>query len=318
MMMGHAKTEDIEIFLTVVDTGSFTGAANLLNQQVAKVSRAVSRLEDTLQCTLLNRTTRRLELTEEGHVFIRYARESLNTLYTGEEAIKLLKQACENHVKENGQDLLDEAAPSGHLRIDAASPFVFHQLTPLVGDFVAQYPHITLDLTSHDNIIDLLEHKTDLAIRIGDLKDSNLHARLLGKSKLRLVASPEYLHQHNEVTHIDNLNVDDLSTHKLIGFNYASKLNSWPLRTPVKLNFHMTASSGETLRQLCLNHQGIALLSHFMIGEDLESGRLVEVLPEAIVRPNNREAIQAVYYKNSAVSSRILAFLDFVQPRLTL
>ncbi len=296
MMMGHAKTEDIEIFLTVVDTGSFTGAANLLNQQVAKVSRAVSRLEDTLQCTLLNRTTRRLELTEEGHVFIRYARESLNTLYTGEEAIKLLKQA-----------------PSGHLRIDAASPFVFHQLTPLVGDFVAQYPHITLDLTSHDNIIDLLEHKTDLAIRIGNLKDSNLHARLLGKSKLRLVASPEYLYQHNEVAHID-----DLSTHKLIGFNDASKLNSWPLKTPFKLNFHMTGSSGETLRQLCLNHQGIALLSHFMIGEDLESGRLVEVLPEAIVRPNNREAIQAVYYKNSAVSSRILAFLDFIQPRLTL
>ena len=139
MMMGHAKTEDIEIFLTVVDTGSFTGAANLLNQQVAKVSRAVSRLEDTLQCTLLNRTTRRLELTEEGHVFIRYARESLNTLYTGEEAIKLLKQA-----------------PSGHLRIDAASPFVLHQLTPLVGEFVQQYPHITLDLTSHDNIIDLV------------------------------------------------------------------------------------------------------------------------------------------------------------------
>ncbi|MFP3456019.1 LysR family transcriptional regulator [Psychrobacter sp. SIMBA_152] len=301
MMMGHAKTEDIEIFLTVVDTGSFTGAANLLNQQVAKVSRAVSRLEDTLQCTLLNRTTRRLELTEEGHVFIRYARESLNTLYTGEEAIKLLKQA-----------------PSGHLRIDAASPFVLHQLTPLVGDFVAQYPHITLDLTSHDNIIDLLEHKTDLAIRIGDLKDSNLHARLLGKSKLRLVASPEYLHQHNEVTRINDLNIDDLSTHKLIGFNDTSKLNSWPLRTPVKLNFHMTGSSGETLRQLCLNHQGIALLSHFMIGEDLESGRLVEVLPEAIVRPNNREAIQAVYYKNSAVSSRILAFLDFIQPRLTL
>ena len=168
-------------------------------------------------------------------------------------------------------------------------------------------------MTSHDNIIDLLEHKTDLAIRIGDLKDSNLHARLLGKSQLRLVVSPEYLYQHNEVAHID-----DLSTHKLIGFNDASKLNNWPLKTPVKLNFHMTGSSGETLRQLCLNHQGIALLSHFMIGDDLKSGRLVEVLPEAIVRPNNREAIQAVYYKNSAVSSRILAFLDFIQPRLTL
>lgn len=295
-MTGHARTEDIEIFLTVVDTGSFTGAANLLNQQVAKVSRAVSRIEGTLQCTLLNRTTRRLELTEEGLVFIRYARESLNTLHTGEEAIKLLKQA-----------------PSGHLRIDAASPFVLHQLTPLVGEFVQQYPHITLDLTSHDNIIDLLEYKTDLAIRIGDLKDSNLHARMLGRSKLRLVASPEYLYRHNQVT-----DVADLIHHKLISFNDASKLASWPLTSSVDLSFHMTASSGETLRQLCLAHQGIALLSHFMIGKDIESGRLVEVLPEAVDRPNNRESIQAVYYRNSAVSSRILAFLDFIQPRLTL
>lgn len=294
--MSHAKTEDIEIFLTVVDTGSFTAAANLLGQQVAKVSRAVSRLENTLQCTLLNRTTRRLELTEEGNVFIRYARESLNTLHTGEEAIKLLKQA-----------------PSGHLRIDAASPFVLHQLTPLVGEFLIQYPHITLDLTSHDNIIDLLEHKTDLAIRIGDLKDSNLYARLLGQSKLRLVASPDYLHQHTPVARIE-----DLMTHKLIGFNESSKLNNWPLKIPIKLDFHMTASSGETLRQLCLAHQGIALLSHFMIGDDLHSKRLIEVLPEAIVRPNNRETIQVVYYKNSAVSSRILAFLDFIKPRLTL
>lgn len=294
--MGHAKTEDIEIFLTVVDTGSFTAAANLLGQQVAKVSRAVSRLENTLQCTLLNRTTRRLELTEEGNVFISYARESLTTLHTGEEAIKLLKQT-----------------PSGHLRIDAASPFVLHQLTPLVGEFLVQYPHITLDLTSHDNIIDLLEHKTDLAIRIGDLKDSNLYARLLGQSKLRLVASPDYLHQHAPVARIE-----DLMTHKLIGFNESSKLNNWPLKIPIKLDFHMTASSGETLRQLCLAHQGIALLSHFMIGDDLHSKRLTEVLPEAIVRPNNRETIQVVYYKNSAVSSRILAFLDFIKPRLTL
>ena len=74
-MAVHSKTEDLETFITVVDCGSFSGAANLLDQQVAKVSRAVSRLENTLQCTLLNRTTRRLELTEEGHTFIKYARE---------------------------------------------------------------------------------------------------------------------------------------------------------------------------------------------------------------------------------------------------
>lgn len=295
-MTVQAKTEDIAMFLTVVDTGSFTSAANVLNEQVAKISRSVARLEHTLQCTLLNRTTRRLELTEEGQVFLTYAREGLNTLHTGEEALRLLKQA-----------------PSGHLRVDAANPFVLHQLTPIVGDFVQQYPHITLDLTSHDNIIDLLEYKTDIAIRIGNLKDSNLHARLLGESKLYMVASPEYLHRHGEVTHID-----DLANHQLLGFNEAAKLNRWPVDIAHKLDFHMTASSGETLRQLCLAHQGIALLSHFMVYQDLDAKRLVTLLPEAVVRPNDSEAIQAVYYKNSAISSRISAFLDFIQPRLRL
>ena len=295
-MAQHAKTEDLEMFLTVVDSGSFSAAANLLDQQVAKVSRAVSRLENTLQCTLLNRTTRRLELTEEGHTFIKYARDGLNTLQTGEEAIKLLKQA-----------------PSGKLRIDAASPFVLHQLVPLIAEFNTQYPHITLDITSHDSIIDLLEHKTDLAIRIGELKDSNLHAKKLGVSKLHLVASPSYLKHTPTISH-----TSDLIKHKLIGFTDSPKLNNWPLKSPTALNFGLTASSGETVRQLCLANQGVALLSHFMIGGDLKSGKLIEILPGSISTPNNREIVQAVYYKNSAVSSRIMAFLDFIKPLLKL
>ncbi|MCQ8886906.1 LysR family transcriptional regulator [Pseudoalteromonas agarivorans] len=295
-MAQHAKTEDLEMFLTVVDSGSFSAAANLLDQQVAKVSRAVSRLENTLQCTLLNRTTRRLELTEEGHTFIKYARDGLNTLQTGEEAIKLLKQA-----------------PSGKLRIDAASPFVLHQLVPLIAEFNTQYPHITLDITSHDSIIDLLEHKTDLAIRIGELKDSNLHAKKLGVSKLHLVASPSYLKNTPTISH-----TSDLTQHKLIGFTDSPKLNNWPLKSPTALNFGLTASSGETVRQLCLANQGVALLSHFMIGDDLKSGKLIEILPGSISTPNNREIVQAVYYKNSAVSSRIMAFLDFIKPLLKL
>lgn len=295
-MAQHAKTEDLEMFLMVVDSGSFSAAANLLDQQVAKVSRAVSRLENTLQCTLLNRTTRRLELTEEGHTFIKYARDGLNTLQTGEEAIKLLKQA-----------------PSGKLRIDAASPFVLHQLVPLIAEFNQQYPHITLDITSHDSIIDLLEHKTDLAIRIGELKDSNLHAKKLGVSKLHLVASPSYLKHTPAISR-----TSDLKQHRLIGFTDSPKLNNWPLKSPTTLNFGLTASSGETVRQLCLANQGVALLSHFMIGDDLKSGKLIEILPGSISTPNNREIVQAVYYKNSAVSSRIMAFLDFIKPLLRL
>lgn len=291
-----AKTEDLEAFLTVVDTGSFSHAASLLNQQVAKVSRAVSRLETSLEVTLLNRTTRRLELTEEGELFLRYAREGLNTLERGEEAIRLLKRA-----------------PSGKLRVDAASPFVLHQLTPLVGAFSSAYPDIELDITSHDSIIDLLEHKTDIAIRIGDLNDSNLHARRLGTSKLHLVASPEYLKANPAIG-----NSSTLSQHKLIGFSDAPALNKWPLNQEMALKFTLRASSGETIRHLCLAGQGIALLSNFMVHHDIKNGALITVFQQDIVSPNRRESVQAVYYRNSAVSSRISAFLDFIQPRLNL
>ena len=291
-----AKTEDLEAFLTVVDTGSFSHAASLLNQQVAKVSRAVSRLETSLEVTLLNRTTRRLELTEEGDLFLRYAREGLNTLERGEEAIRLLKRA-----------------PSGKLRVDAASPFVLHQLTPLVGAFNSAYPDIELDITSHDSIIDLLEHKTDIAIRIGDLNDSNLHARRLGSSKLHLVASPEYL-KANPITG----DATTLTQHKTIGFSDTQALNKWPLNQEVALRFTLRASSGETIRHLCLAGQGIALLSNFMVHRDIKNGALVPIFQQDIVSPNRRESVQAVYYRNSAVSSRISAFLDFIQPRLTL
>lgn len=297
-MSVQAKTEDLEAFLTVVDTGSFSSAANLLNQQVAKVSRGVSRLERGLNVTLLNRTTRRIELTEEGQFFLSYAREGLNIIEQGEEALRLLR-----------------CAPSGKLRVDAASPFVFHQLTQLLADFSTAFPDIQLDLTSHDNVIDLLEHKTDIAIRIGDLDDSNLHARHLGRSPLYLVASPEYLANNPIADHSD---CGELQQHRLIGFSDAHHLNNWPLTTPQHLAFGITASSGETIRQMCLAGQGVALLSNFMIHRDLQENRLVKVFQPTIISPNRREAVQAVYYRNSAVSSRISAFLDFIAPRLTL
>ena len=295
-MSVKAKTEDLEAFITVVDSGSFSGAANLLEQHVAKISRAVTRLESTFNVTLLNRTTRRLELTEEGKLFLHYARDGLNVLEKGEEALRLLKHA-----------------PAGKLRVDAASPFVFHQLTPLIGEFSQAFPDIRLEVTSHDNIIDLLEHKTDIAIRIGDLSDSNLHARRLGHSKLHLVASPEYLKRHPIKG-----NTSTLVNHKLIGFSDSPNLNRWPLKQEVALRFTLHASSGETIRHFCLAGQGIALLSNFMVQKDITAGSLVTVFEDDIISPNRRESVQAVYYKNSAVSSRICAFLDFIQPRLSL
>ncbi|MCC2605686.1 LysR family transcriptional regulator [Planctobacterium marinum] len=292
----RSKTEDLEAFIAVVDSGSFSHAAELLDLQVAKVSRAVSRLEKGLNCTLLNRTTRRLELTEEGNVFLEHIRNGLNAIECGEEAIRLLK-----------------GTPSGKLRIDAASPFILHQITPLVNDFHQAFPQVVLDITSNDDIIDLLERKTDVAIRIGELGDSNLHARTLGSSTLHMVASPDYLAKNGTLTQLN-----DLTQHRLIGFSRAPTLNQWPLHTNLDLSFHMYASSGETVRQLCLAGLGICLLSNFMCRKDIQSGRLAEILPGSVVSPNRRESVNAVYYRNSAVSSRIQTFLDFIQPRLSL
>jgi len=170
------RSDDLEILLAVVDSGGFSAAAELLDIQVARVSRAVSKVESQVGVSILNRTTRRIELTEEGRQFVEAIRIGL-----------LQIQQAEEDIITRGE------LPRGRLRVDAASPFVFHQLVPLIQPFKQTYPEIELELTSNEGFVDLLEKKTDLAIRIGNLTDSTLHARPLGKSLLYIVASPDYL-----------------------------------------------------------------------------------------------------------------------------
>ena len=131
-----------------------------------------------------------------------------------------------------------------------------------------------------------------------------------------MVASPQYLKKYPISEGEDGIST--LNKHKLIGFSDSPSLNKWPLKQDINLQYSLRASSGETIRQLCLAGQGIALLSHFMVHKDISAGSLVALFRDDIVSPNRRESVQAVYYKNSAVSSRISAFLDFIQPRLTL
>jgi len=167
--------EELLAFVTVVNSGSITAAAEQLGQTVSGTSRALSRLEEKLDTTLLRRTTRRLELTEEGLAFLTHARGILAAVDAAEDQMALRRQR-----------------PAGRLRVNAAAPFMLHVIAPLVGEFRRQYPEIELELNSNDQIIDLLEQRTDLAIRIGPLRDSTLHARPLGASRLRILASPAY------------------------------------------------------------------------------------------------------------------------------
>lgn len=290
------RSDDLDILLTVVDSGGFSAAADVLDIQVARVSRAVSKVEKQLGVSILNRTTRRIELTFEGKQFIESVRRGLD----------IIKQA-EEEIVTRGE------LPKGHLRVDAASPFVFHQLVPLIQEFKQAFPDIELELTSNEGFVDLLEKRTDVAIRIGQLKDSTLHARLLGKSSLYIVASPEYLAQYGVPK-----TALELSQHQVIGFTTPKVLNQWPLKGFQPLKPLITSGNGETIRQLALNANGVACLSGFMVQKDIEEGRLVSLLEDQKLHNTERELVNAVYYKSSTVARRISAFVDFIQPRLTL
>ncbi|MFM0044465.1 LysR substrate-binding domain-containing protein [Paraburkholderia sediminicola] len=295
------STDELLVFVTVIDSGSITAAAEKLGQTVSGVSRALTRLEKKLDTALVRRTTRRLQLTEEGEAFLQRARAILDAMEEAEESVTRGRER-----------------PSGRLRVDAASPFMLHCVAPHMKAFSALYPEIRLELTSNERIVDLLEQKVDIAIRIGALQDSTLHARALGNSKLRVLASPAYLAEYGEPR-----SVEALREHRLIGFTAPEHLNRWPLRRggkgksePLKIEPAITASSGETLRQLALSGWGIACLADFMTAADVREERLVPILGNVLV--DERQPVSAVYYQSASLAGRVQCFLDFIAARVRL
>ncbi|AXF22456.1 LysR family transcriptional regulator [Burkholderia pyrrocinia] len=284
--------DELQAFAAVVDTGSITAAAQQLDLTVSAASRTLARLEEKLKTTLLRRTTRRLELTEEGRAFLQDARAIIESVENAEE-----------------QMLARREMPSGRLRVDAATPFMLHVIVPLVRGYRERFPKVELELNSNEGIIDLLERRTDVAIRIGRLKDSTLHSRKIGTSRLRILASPAYLDAHGQPR-----KVDDLGKHTLIGFTQPESLNVWPVlgadSEPYRIEPDIWSSNGETVRQLALEGAGIACLSDFMTAQDRESGRLTQLFARQTL--DVQQPIHAVYYRNTAISSRIASFVDYL------
>jgi len=290
------ESEDLQILMAVINHESFSKAAEHLGIQPAKVSRSVAKIEEQLKTTLINRTTRNFHLTEEGIQFIEIVKKALGQIEYAEEFL-----------------LQKDKEPSGKLRVDAASPFLFHQIIPLLGEFKKLYPKIELDLTAHEGYTDLIKNKTDLAIRIGKLDDSSLIASSLGKSKLKIVCSPEYIKLHGRPK-----SPTELLKHTLIGFTEPSSLNNWPLRKLKEIIPSIKTNNGEIIRQLTLNGHGISCLSGFMVNRDIKDGKLISLLGKHQLENSPRENINAVYYKTSAVSDRVRVFIEFLKPRLEL
>lgn len=284
--------DEMQVFIAIVDCGSITAAADALQQTISATSRTMTRLEEKLQTTLMRRTTRRLELTEEGSAYLEQARKIIAAVEETEEQMRARRNQ-----------------PAGRLRVDAASPFMLHVIVPLVPGYRQRYPKVELELNSNEGNIDLLERRTDLALRIGSLKDSSLHAVPIGRSRVRVLASPGYLAAHGTPKR-----AADLREHTLLGFSQLESLNEWPLEDadgqPLHIQPSIRSFSGETLRQLALNDAGIVCLSDFMTRADRQSGALCQLFPRQTL--DVRQPVNAVYYRNTAISSRIKSFIDYL------
>ncbi|WP_058912028.1 DNA-binding transcriptional regulator YafC [Entomohabitans teleogrylli] len=293
-----ASSDELITFVSVVESGSFSRAAEQLGLANSAVSRTVKKLEMKLGVSLLNRTTRQLSLTAEGERYFRRVQQVLQDML-----------AAENELIEH------QLTPKGLLRIDAATPVVLHLLTPLIKPFRERYPDITLSLVSSETFINLIERKVDIAIRAGNLTDSSLRARPLFTSYRKIIASPAYLEQHGVPQ-----TVEELANHICLGFSEPVTLNRWPVAQEDGQLYEaipdITSNSGETLKQLCLAGNGITCLSDFMINKEMSSGELIEIFVEQ--RLPVEMPFNAVYYSDRAVSTRIRAFIDFLIQQVNL
>lgn len=291
------RAAEMEVFVRVVDLGGFTAAAREFRLTPSAVSKLVSRLETRLNTRLVNRSTRKLQLTAEGQGFYDRALQVLSDMDEAE------------------REAAAGATPRGHLRVNSNIPFGTLHVMPIIPMFLAQHPDVTLDIVLTDAVIDLMQERADIAIRVGPLRDSGLTARKLGSSRMTVVASPEYLARHGAPDA-----PDDLARHRGIGWTFFRTIGGWPFRigentVAVSAPPVARASDGETARLLALGGVGLARLALFHIAPDIEAGRLVPVLEAR--NPGDREDIHAVYLgRPGPLPARVRAFIDFLSDRI--
>jgi DNA-binding transcriptional LysR family regulator len=287
---------DMAVFVAVADSGGFSAAARRMDVSKAMVSKAVGRLEERLGVRLMQRTTRRLSLTEAGAAYLPHARQALEAAQAAEEAA-----------------MRGLAAPRGTLRINAPMSFGILHLAPLLAEFARRYPEVQVDLCLDDRIIDLIAGGFDLAIRIGQLRDSSLVARPIGVSRNVICAAPTYLAQHGVPA-----TPAALADHDGLIYSLASDADTWTLtrgrrseRVRVRGRFH--ANNSLALRHALLDGLGIARTPRFVVSEDLAAGRLVPLLSEWSA---GQYGIHAVTTVREHLPRKTREFVEFLRERI--
>ena len=288
----------ISAFVKVVETGSFARAAERLGVSVSSVSRHVSELEAHLDARLLNRTTRRLSLTESGRVF-------------HERCVQLLADLEEAEESAGAATIV----PRGTLRLTASITFGVRHLVPAIADFITRFPTMRFDVELSDRAVDIVDEGFDIAVRIGAIGSQNLVGRKIGTTRLVCCAAPSYLARHGEPR-----TPEDLAAHACLTYEYSSSRYVWPFldRDGRERNMRIAgpihANNGRFLTALAVAGVGIAHEPDFIVGPDVIAGSLMPILRTFAPAPTS---IYAVYPSRRHLSAKVRAFTDFLAARFT-
>ncbi|HZI09549.1 MAG TPA: LysR substrate-binding domain-containing protein [Myxococcus sp.] len=284
---------ELLVFAKVVQAGSFTAAGAALRMPKSTVSRKVSELETRVGAQLLQRTTRKLRLTEVGRAYFEHAARAVAEAEQAEQAVSLM-----------------QSTPQGLLRVTA--PVNFPVLGPLAGEFLSRYPEVRLELLCTDRRVDLVAEGFDVAVRAGSLADSALMARKLGSIERVVVASPGYVKARGLPK-----KPADLEGHDCLVFNGGRENNVWTLQSgartlSVTVRMRMVVNDFDLLQAAALSGAGVAMLSAHTCAEDLAAGRLQRVLP-GWSSPGT--LLHAVYPGGRNPPLKVSAFVDFLRER---
>lgn len=283
----------IETFSAVIESGSFTAAAEVLGISRPVVSKQISALEQHLGVQLLNRTTRSLHLTQAGEVFASYSRKILSDVREAEQSVLPL-----------------HSEPQGLLRVLLPESFALSLLPEVLLQFQQKYPKIELDIHVSGQPMNLVEEGFDVAIRVGELEDSSLIARLLMPCGLHACASPEYFKKHGRPEH-----PNELKKHNCLIYSQRPNADQWLFKDEqgesirIKVKGNLRSSLGNILMAAAQNGSGIFTGPTFMIAEALKEGTLETVLDQYTPMTTG---LYIIYPQSKLVSTKVRAFVDFI------
>ena len=287
------RIDAMRAFVAVVTEGSFSNAANTLQLSPQLVSKYVSKLEEQLNSRLLNRTTRKVSLTEAGSHYFGHAQQILLSIDDMESKLGGLQQN-----------------PKGVLRISAPVSFALKHMAKLITDFQIHYPLVKVDLQLTDRKVDIVEEGFDVALRIGQLKSSSLIAKKVAPIRVMLCAAPDYLNKHGTPTQ-----PEDIAEHRYLHYSYMNMDGKDDIYQLLKAKYlkqgsELRSNNGDVLVDAAIAGAGIVLQPTFIISEALISSKLVVVLPE--LEPEAL-GLYAVYAHRKLLPHKVRCFIDFVE-----